>query len=203
MEVCEILEAERADVAQLQPETRVDATDPVDVPIAERSRRPAGTDGIAILDRDRHLQATRRRHEPSDGGGRRGVQAKGAAQQRAPREPDRDEVGEPCELARQHLHPGRNEHGVGQATLVRVSSRSAGSLGHGSSVGIDADGQGRGIGSRCREDGAAVPGSEIDGGPAMSPGQSGQLADVDVDDPAAGHDAHGAQYAIRQPAAPG
>jgi hypothetical protein len=29
----------------------------------------------------------------------------------------------------------------------------------------------------------------------MSPGQSGQLADVDVDDPAAGHDAHGAQYA--------
>jgi hypothetical protein len=32
----------------------------------------------------------------------------------------------------------------------------------------------------------------------MSPGQSGQLADVDLDDPAAGHDAHGAQYASNQ-----
>jgi hypothetical protein len=49
-----------------------------------------------------------------------------------------------------------------------------------------------------RENGTAVPGSEVDDGPAMSPGQSGQLADVDVDDPAALHDAHGAQYASNQ-----
>jgi hypothetical protein len=69
-------------------------------------------------------------------------------------------------------------------------------------VRIDADGKGRGIGGRRSEDGRAVPRSQVDDGPAMSPGQSGQLADVDLDDPAAGHDAHGAQYAIR-PAAPG
>jgi hypothetical protein len=59
------------------------------------------------------------------------------------------------------------------------------------------------IGMSCREDGATVPGSKVDDGPAMSPGQSGQLADVDVDDPAAGHDAHGAQYARVTPLAPG
>jgi hypothetical protein len=70
-------------------------------------------------------------------------------------------------------------------------------------VRVDANGERRGIGTSCREDGAAVPGTEVDDGPAMSPGQCGQLADVNVDDPAASHDAHGAQYAPIKPAAPG
>ena len=122
MEVGEVFEAERVDIAQFKPEARVGTTDPFDVPIAERSWRPAGTDGIAILDRDRHLQATRRRHEPSDGGGGRCVEAQSAAQQRSPWEADRDEIGESRQLVRQHLHPGRNEHGVGQAALPRSSS---------------------------------------------------------------------------------
>jgi hypothetical protein len=203
MEVCEVLEAERADVAQPESKARGRATDSIHVPITERPGGSAGTHVIAILDRDRHLQGTRRCHEASDGGRGRSVQAQGAAQQRSPREADRDEVGESRQIVRQHLHPGRYEDGVRKTALVWISSRPAGGLRHGVGIGVDPDGQGRGIGGRCREDGAAVAGSQVDDGPAMSPGQSGQLADVDLDDPAAGHDAHGAQYAISPSSAPG
>jgi hypothetical protein len=196
-EPVEIVRPERADVAQLEPQARIYAPDAVDISFAERARRAICCDGVSRLDGDRHFEGTRGCHEASDGGAALVIQTKGSEKERSPREMDRHEVGKSGQLVRQRLHSGRNEHGVREAALLRVPSRSTGRLRHGPGVRIDADGERRGIGSRCREDGTAVPGSEVDDGPAMSPGQSGQLADVDVDDAAAGHDAHGAQYAIR------
>jgi hypothetical protein len=202
VDCAEIRVVERSDVAQAEAEFGVSLADAFDVRFTERTGGPTVSDGVPIRDRDRHLQGAHRRDQPGDGHGGTIVETEGAAQQRAPREADRDEVGESSQLAWQRLNSGRNERGVGQAALLGVSSRAAGGLGHGTGVGIDADGERRRIGSRCREDGAAVPGSKVDDGPAMSPGQCRQLADVDVDDPAAGHDAHGAQYAIRRSVAP-
>ncbi len=201
--VIDALGVEQIDVAQLEAQGVVRAPNSLDVPLPERRGGPIGADSVSFLDRDGDLEGTRWRDEASDRRRRGLVQAKRAAKQRAPWEPDRDQGRDPVQLARQRLHPGRNEHGVGQTALLRVPSGPAGGLGHGAGVGIHADRESRGIGSRCREDGAAVTGSKVDDGPAMSPGQCGQLADVDVDDPTAGHDAHGAQYARIRQVAPG
>jgi hypothetical protein len=63
-------------------------------------------------------------------------------------------------------------------------------LGHRARVRVDPQDERVGLRRGHGEDGTAVAGAEVDDDPAMSPGQAGELADVDLGDAPAADDAH-------------
>jgi hypothetical protein len=118
---------------------------------------------VAVLDRhERGRDAAGRKQRRDPRGGSRGiVQGKRAAEQRAPREEDRQLVGEALQLRRQPLRRGDDEHGVRAARPGRAPRR----LGHRRGVGVDPDDEGSGLRAGPVEDRPAVAGAEVDDDP--------------------------------------
>jgi hypothetical protein len=107
--------------------------------------------------------------------------AEDAAQQRAPREGDRQRVGDAVQRLRRVLGRRDREQRVGEGASARRPARG---LGHPGRVGVDPDDERvRARGCR-REDVTAVTRTEVDRHPGVPGGELCDLADVELEEPA-------------------
>ena len=119
-----------------------------------------------------------------------GVGDEHSAQQRAPREVDRDCVRQAVQFVRQRLRRRDDKARVRQTTALRRSGGTPRRLRHSGGVGVNTDHQGisaRGGGGQHE---ASVTRTQVDDGPLVPRPERGNLADVYVNDRAAGDDAH-------------
>jgi hypothetical protein len=127
-------------------------------------------------------RARRRGRQQACHAGEHGVVvAEDPAQQRSPREGDRQRVGDTVQRLRRMLGRCDREQRVGQRA---AACRPARGLGHPGRVGVDADDErvrARGSG---REDVTAVTRSQVDGHPGVACDERCDLADVELEEPA-------------------
>ena len=183
-----------------RPSVRVHGRHPLHVLRAERAASDGGA--VPVDDREHDLQAPVRRDETRDSRRDRCVQAERAAEQRAPRESDRDAVGEAVESRRHVLDAGGDEHDVGVAAARRASRGAPGSLGHRPRIGVDGQDEGVPVRGGLGERRPAVTGADVDDDPPMPAGEVEDLADVRLVRAAADDRAHGPIVPHGAPACP-
>ena len=118
------------------------------------------------------------------------VEGQRTAQQRAPRQLDGDEVGDPGQLGGERLGGRRDEQGVGRPPRRGGSGGTTGRLGHGVGAGVDADDERARVGGRGGQHEPSVAGAQVDHDPGGAGAPGGELADVHLVDALADHDAH-------------
>ena len=143
---------------------------------------------VARDDRHEHLDLTVAARQRGNAGQRVSVKTEDAPQQRAPREPDRHEIGAPGERGPwQVLDTGREKERVGGTSAGRAP-RCVGHRGRGR---IDADHQRLRLRHGACEHGPAVAGADIHDHPVGPGDQVGQLPDVDLEAASADDLSHG------------
>jgi len=167
-------------------------------------RRPIeGSDAIEPVARgDRHERldpSALRAHKRGESQGRRVVEAEHAAQERAPRKPHGDGVGDAAQLRRRRLGGASDEQHIRQPALAGRPGGTPGCLGHRGRVGVEADDESPGIGRGGTKDAPAVAGPEVDDHPLVAGDQVGELADVHLVDAPADDGTHDEQSTATPP----
>ncbi len=151
---------------------------------------PGAGGGIPLGQRQGDLERTASRNQSRDGRRHPVVETDRTTQQRTPREPDGDSIGEAGETDRQRLGGRDHEERVGKTAAIGPTRCAPRRVRHGVGHGIHTDDQRGGIRGRVGQDRTTVAGPQIDDDPTEGSGASVELADVDVGQSAAGHELH-------------
>jgi hypothetical protein len=158
---------------------------------AVRGPQRGDAQAVALGDGDEPLDPSARTDHARDAGGDGVIERECASEQGAPREEDRDLIGDPAKLAGRALHGGRDEEGVREAAAPLGSGRPERRLGHPRGGRVDADDERARLTPGTRQDRPTVAGTEVEDDSVGASNPGSELADVHLVDAPADDAAHG------------